>query len=137
LDQSGDTIFAFSNEIQRAICLKQPTRDESLKRLKGRRLSKELRVFAACVYLLVKDYLDQLEELVIDNEYPGHEGEIKRYLANIIHSHHPTHFQETKVKFSSITKKSKAHEVAWKTLRKRRKTDSTIEAREILALLIR
>jgi len=137
LDQSGDTIFAFSNEIQRAIRLRQGVRDECLDRLSGRRLSKELRVFAACIYLLIKDYLGQLEDIVIDNEYPGHEGEVKRHLANIIHAHSSVHFQEARIKIASITKRSRAHKVAWETLRKKREVDATIAAKEILALLIK
>ena len=80
LDQSGDTTFALSDDIQRAILLKQTVRDKCLNALAGRRLSKELRVFAACVYLLVKGCLEQVDDLKIDNEYTGHEGEIKLLL---------------------------------------------------------
>lgn len=140
LDQSGDTTFALSDDIQRAILLKQTVRDECLNTLTGRRLSKELRVFAACVYRLVEDYLDQLDELKIDKEYPGHEGEVKRYLVNIIRTHHDiyaTQFDEEKIKISSITKRSRAHKVAWRALHKERKADRTLQTNDILSLLIR
>ena len=57
LDQSGDTVFGFSNHIQRAILVSQNVRDACLERLAGKKLRKELRLFAACVYLLIRDHL--------------------------------------------------------------------------------
>lgn len=137
LDQSGDTIFAFSDDTQRAIRLTQGTRDECLNALRGQRLSKELRLFAACLYLLLQDYLAQLDEIIIDNEYPGHEGELKRYLVNIIRTHYAARFNEEKIKMRSITKKSQAHKIAWQTLRKRRKVERILKAEDILVLLTR
>jgi len=138
LDQSGDTTFGFSDDIQRAILLRQTTRNECLWKLTGRKLSKELRLFSACVYLLIKDYLDYLDEIKIDNEYPGHEGDIKRYLANIIRTYYPhTRFNEEYIKVASIGKNRPAHEVAWKTLRKKREVDKVLNTQEILNLLLK
>jgi len=128
LDQSGDTVFGFSDDIQKAILLRQATRDQCLENLSGRRFSRELRVFAACIYLLIEDHLDQVEEIRIDQEYPGHEGEIKRYFANLIQTHQPhTQFREEYIKIAPIGKKSLAHKVAWGTLRRQRSVDRILK----------
>ena len=112
LDQSGDTVFGFSDHIQKAIILKQTIRNEYMERLAGGRFNRELRIFAACIYLLIEEYLDELKEVNIDQEYPGHEGDIKRHLANIIQTHHPyTQFRAGYIRSMSIGKKSQAHEV--------------------------
>lgn len=138
LDQSGDTTFAFSDDIQKVILLKQTIRDECLKELEGRKLSKELRIFSACIYLLIKDCLDCLDEIKIDKEYPGHEGEIKRYLANIIKTHHShTRFKEEYIRMASIGKRGSAHKVAWRSLRKKRKIDKVLNTQDILNLLLK
>jgi len=138
LDQSGDTIFGFSDHFQKTLLLKQVTRDECLESLTGRRLSRELRVFAACIYLLIEDHFDQLEEIRIDQEYPGHEGEIKRHLANLIQTHQPhTQFREEYIRITPIGKKSMAHEVAWGTLRKQRRVDRIVKTQDILNLLVK
>jgi hypothetical protein len=136
LDKSGDTIFGFSNHIQEAILLKQTTRDECLEILVGRRLSKELRIFSACIYLLIKDHLDEITKIRIDQEYPMHEGEIKRYLANLIEMNYPdAQFLKVSIEIVPIGKISRAHEIAWKTFRKQRKADRVIKTKDILNLL--
>lgn len=138
LDQSGDTVFGFSDHIQKAIILKQITRDQCLRKLRGRRLSKELRIFAACIYLLIQDHLDEITGIKIDQEYPEHEGEIKRYLANIIETYRPdVQLKEQSIKVVPVGKKSRAHNVAWTTFRKRRKADRILKTEEILNLLVK
>lgn len=115
LDQSGDTTFAFSDHIQRAVRLRQPVRDRCLAALTGSALAKELLVLTACIYHLIEKYLNNIELMVIDNEYTGHEGDLKRYLVNIIKTHASSTFDEDRIRVASIGKKSKAHKVAWQT----------------------
>jgi hypothetical protein len=138
LDKSGDTVFGFSDHAQKVIILRQTTRDQCLEKLRGRRLSRELRIFAACIYLLIEDHLDEITEIRIDQEYPEHEGEIKRYLANIIATYRPDAlFKEEFIKIVSIGKKSRAHEVAWTTFRKQKKADKVLKTEDILNLLVK
>lgn len=138
LDKSGDTTFAFSNHFQKSLTLRQSVRDECLRKMKGRRLSKELRLFSACVYLLVRDRLNELAELQIDEEYPNHGRDIKRHLANLIKKHKgDIEFSESKVKVESIGKRSRAHEIVWQTLRGKRKAEGIIKIKEVLNLLLR
>lgn len=136
LDKSGDTTFAFSNDIQKVIRLKQRDRDQCLQALKGSKLSKELRILAACIYLLIQDHLDDLANIIIDNEYDGHQGDIKRHLLNLIKTHTDPYFEDSKIQVEEVGKKSKVHKLAWKTYRKEHRADKNIQAQEILNLLI-
>lgn len=138
LDQSGDTAFGFSDHSQRVLVLKQISRDECLSKMAGARLNKELRLFSACVYLLIKDNLKELEEVQIDEEYSKHDRDIKRHLANLIKRYSPNiEFKEENIKIKAIGKKSQAHKVAWQTLRGERKAEEIIETKEVLGLLLR
>lgn len=135
LDESGDTTFAFSNDQQRAVRLRQRDRDRVMKALPGRKLAKQLLLLAACVYLLTRDYLTDIESLMLDNEYDGHQGDIKRHLLNLIHSRLDPNFDGSKIQIRSIGRKNKAHDLAWKTYRGKLPPDKTIQAQEILDLL--
>jgi len=137
LDQSGDTTFAFSDDIQRAILLKQTVRDKCLERLPGDRLKKQLRLFASCIYLLIKDHLNEIEEIKIDREYPGHEDEIKWIILNILKSHFPFPELRINIEFEPLGKKSSAHKIAWRTLRKERDADQVLTHWEILSALLK
>jgi hypothetical protein len=137
LDKSGDTVFSFSNDIQKAILIKQTVRNECLEKLTGKKLKKELRLFAACIYLLIKDCLDEIEEIVIDKEYPGHEEEIRWILLNMLKGGLSHSEQRITIRFEKIGKKSSAHEVAWKTFRKERNPDRIITLREIFSALLK
>ena len=136
LDQSGDTTFAFSNHIQRVLLLHQSVRDECLNQLPGGRLKRELRLFAACVYLLIKDHVRELDEITIDREYPGHEVEIRWLLLNLLK--HPVRavLPPLPVTFKRIGKKSKAHELAFRTYREERAPDQVLTAHDILSALL-
>lgn len=136
LDQSGDTTFAFSDGRQRAILLKQAVRDRCLAQLADEDLMKQLRLFAACVYLLIKDHLLDLDEVVIDQEYPGHEHEVLWLIRHFLKRAGRPPKQVIHWVIRPIGKKSPAHRVAWRTLRKVRKADKTLQAREVLKILL-
>lgn len=135
LDQSGDTIFALSNDIQKAVLIKQAVRDECLERLAGSKLQRELKLFAACVYLLIYDELPKIKELVIDQEYPGHNHEIRWILLNFLKRDFPSY--SLPISFTRVGKKSAAHATAYRTLRGQRLPDKVLSAQEILAVLLR
>ena len=61
IEQSGPTVLAFSNGISHAIVIPSSVKTQSLRALKDKRKStKEARIllFATCLYVLLKDYLD-------------------------------------------------------------------------------
>jgi len=137
LDQSGDTVFGFSDDIQRAILLKQTVRDECLERLAGKKLKRELKLFAACVYLLIEDYLEELEEIKVDREYSGREEEIRWIILNMLKRDFSHPEKRITIRFEKIGKKNSAHQIAWRTLRKERNPDRVIASREILSVLLK
>lgn len=136
LDQSGDTTFGFSNDAKKAVLLRQTVRDQCFQKLQGSNLQKQLRLFAACVYLLIQDHLSELTEITIDLEYPGHEQEIVWMLLNILKRREQLSKRRLRIKVKRIGKKSSAHKVAWETLRKKRQPAKRLTASEIIAVLL-
>jgi hypothetical protein len=58
-----------------------------LHRLRRRGRNKQtfvFQLFAAGVFLLLEEYLHQIDQVVIDTEYPGRDGDIKGMLLNWI-----------------------------------------------------
>ncbi|MFQ5795255.1 MAG: hypothetical protein ACE5JP_09425 [Candidatus Bipolaricaulia bacterium] len=99
-------------------------------------MKKELRLFAVCIYLLIKDHLSELQEVRIDREYPGHEEEIKWILLNMMKSH-PPHPGQLNIEFVSLGKGSSAHKIAWRTFRKELKPNKILTAQEVLSALLK
>lgn len=136
LDQSGDTTFAFSNDVEKAVLLRQRVRDECLEQLSGERIRREIRLFAACVYLLLREHLGELREIVLDREYPGHDNVVRWILLNLIKKHSAKAPQGLQIRFSNIGKQSAAHEVAYRTYRKEREPTKALTSEEILSVLL-
>lgn len=136
VDQSGkvevltvDTALAFSDGITASILIPAAVKREVYQRLKARGVKPKLigfRMFAAGLYLLLKEHLDRLETVIIDVEYEGWEGVIKGLLLRQMPDWRPDIF------FQHIGKKSPAHNVAWLTYRGKRKPDRIVRARELL-----
>lgn len=135
LEQSGDTIFGFSDGIQRVVRLPQQDRDLCLAALTGGKFARLLLLYAACLYLLLRDHIDELERAVIDDEYPGHGGTIKRHLVNLIKRHYGAKFNDAIIEVRRIGEKRPAHDVAWQTLRGKRKANKRLKPQKILKLL--
>lgn len=117
IDQSGkieqtdmDTIIAFSNRHQYAVLLPKEVKRKLIKKYReGRQVI--LKLFVICVYYSIKDYLHEIEFIVIDKEYEGKDDYIKSLLLNFIRKDYPK-FDRQLIKFSNVTKRSKAHEYA-------------------------
>lgn len=135
LDTSGDTTFAFSNDGERVVLVRQSVRDECLRRIPGSRLKRELRLFAACVYILIRDRIEEIEDMTIDREYPGHEEEIRWILFNLLKRDVPEPASRVRITFRSIGKKSRAHGIAWRCYRGERSPDGVLSMEELLAVL--
>lgn len=89
---SKNTAVAFSDGIQGSILIapkvKRYVRDWLKTRYPSRRPAFYLyNLLAVFIYLLIKPYLQQIEQVVIDRDYPGKksEGEIKSWLLHFLH----------------------------------------------------
>lgn len=144
IDQSGkientnkDTIVAFSNRVFGSILIEAKDKREIQEIF--RRIGKSrvfiYKLFAILIFLLIKNHLKKIEEIVIDEEYPGKSVLIKDFLLREIRKVYPK-FSKENIFFKPIGKKSKAHNIAYNTFKKRRKAD-IIVGKKILKFLIK
>ena len=147
VDQSGkvertntDTFLAFSDDFHYVICVPagvkragQASLRSKWRRRKGKK-SIYMRMFAVGLFLLLKDHLANLGQIVIDTEYTGRESDIKGMLLELIRCIEPGYLAE-RITFRRIGKRSPAHNLAWETHRGKRRPDHTVTEEELLNLL--
>jgi hypothetical protein len=92
------------------------------------------KLFAATLFLLLKDYLDQIEVVTVDTEYSGKEAEIRAMLLNHIWKTNST-FSKEQIVFRRVGKKSPAHRKALAVYRSEEEPDRKVRARELLRLV--
>ncbi len=147
VDQSGkieqtntDTILAFSDGKHYAIRIPASVKRAVLNRLKQdhdpakSRKALPLRVFAAGLYLLLRDYLGLLDRITIDTEYTGHEDDIRGMLLSMIRRTVPSYAGD-RIIFQQVGKKSPAHDLAWGVTRGMRRVDRVVTEQELFKLL--
>lgn len=144
VDQSGkvertqvNTALAFSDGIEASILILAVEKRECVRRLRQRGESGTtfyLKLFAAALFLLLKDYLGQFGVITMDVEYPGKEDEIRAMLLNHIWEIDPG-FSKERIVFRRIGKKSRAHRKALAVYRGEEKPDRKVRARELLRLV--
>ncbi len=128
--------MTFSNDISWTIKVPFAVKQAGFQALRARKKSKKiakLMLFAACVFLLIEDHLDQLQRITIDNEYAGRGDDVKAFLLRHIWEVKPQ-FDPWDIEILSVTKKSLAHIKAW-SARAEGKAERTITTRELLDLL--
>ncbi len=117
IDQSGkieqknmDTVIALSNRIEYSVLLPKEVKRRLIDKYKKEK-QLILKLFVICLYYTLENYLHEIVEIVIDKEYEGKDDYIKSLLISFIRKVHPN-FDKNFIRFSQITKKSRAHEVA-------------------------
>ncbi len=144
MDQSGriedltsDTVLALANDIRYSIVIPAAAKRSGSAHLRNKGLSKQathLRLFAVGLYLLLKDHLDDFDRAILDVEFVGHEATIKGMLLRQIQKVAPM-FDQERLTFQRIGKKSPAHRLAWGGYRKRLRPDKVISRREFISAL--
>ena len=99
IDQSGkievltvDTVLAFSNEITATLLVPAAAKRETYQALKSRGVKPKMigiRMFAAGLFLLLRDYLAVIDTVTVDVEFEGWEGEIRSLLLGHIRQQAP------------------------------------------------
>ena len=110
IEQSGPTVLAFSNGIAGAIMIPSDVKTEAIRRLVYRKrtnLEARMIVFAAGLYLLLRDRLGELGRIIIDVEYEGQEENIKAALLRYIRRTAPG-YEADRIIFQRVGKKSPA-----------------------------
>jgi len=137
IEQSGPTVIAFSDGIFHAIILSSAVKRAGFKVLKekGKPRSKaQVILFAAGVYLLLRNYLEQIERVKIDTEYPGKELDIRAFLLRRIWRDEPL-FKSERITFGRVGKKSPSDAKAREVRKKKDLDYQKITARELLEIL--
>lgn len=142
VDQSGKigdtkvpTVLAFSDGESYAILIPATVKRKCLQELRRRGkagTSLYLHLFTAGLYLLLKDHIQNLNLIVMDIEYPGHEVKIEEQLLNQLRREKAA-VTGVKFDFLHIGKKSRAHEKALAVFNGDSRPNRTIGYREISA----
>ncbi|OGZ35491.1 MAG: hypothetical protein A2815_00590 [Candidatus Portnoybacteria bacterium RIFCSPHIGHO2_01_FULL_40_12b] len=142
IDQSGKiedtnrlTIVAVANGRSKILKISASEKQRLIKAMRALGYPQKTfiyKIFAGLIFLLLKN--ERIEEVVIDNEYPGHEATIKNIIIQL--------FQKIKIKtpqisFDTIGKQSNAHKAALEAFRGKRKIDITIKSKQVLELFYR
>ena len=141
IDQSGrievlteDTALGFSDDRQAAILIPAAVKRNCSRQLRARGVRPKMisiRMFAGGLFLLMENYLNQMESVTIDQEFPGWEAEIKGLLLKHIHQRVPD-FASENIVFGQIGRASRAHQVAWRTYRGERVPEKRVTLGELL-----
>lgn len=145
IDQSGkiedtrqDTVVAFSNRKSKSILIDRREK-RKLKQFFRKENTPHLfpfKTFAVLLFLLIKDNLADIEEIIIDIEYSGQDALIKTLLMQEIYKIYPA-FDKDRISFRRIGRKANAHQKAIDTFRRKRKPDLIVKADDIITLIIK
>ena len=139
IERSRDTVLALSND--RAYTIRIPAREKQVainilvQRRKGRRRKWDvLQLFAVALYYLIRE-LPPGEQVMIDDEYMGHEDDIKNTLLPLLWRDDPD-FDAENIAFGHGGKKSAVHEKALAVYHGKAKADTILKADDLLRQII-
>lgn len=138
IDQSGkieetnrDTILAFSNGKSKTIKIsaKNKRRLQEIFRQIGRPKDFIISVFTVAIFLLIKDDIKQINQIIIDIEYPSYEKLITRILEKIFLDKKVNNLPD--ILFSLVGRESRSHIKAITVFRKKQKVDNLLTYQEL------
>jgi len=143
IDQSGKvedtgkpTVLAFTNKDAKVIKVLAKTKRQiqEVFRRKGAPRLYIYRTFGALVFLLIRDFLPKLTQVVIDTEYPGKEKIIKEIIIEFIRKEKK---EEPTIFFKRIGNRPKVHYLAYDVFVGKKKEDKLIKFEEVVKLTIK
>jgi len=119
VDQSGkiertnvDTVLAYASQSGgRSVQVPARVKRECLAEMRNRgknKITAVTQLFSATLFLLLEDAFDELTILTIDQEYPGHEGNIKGMLLRMA-NRRGISLHKDQITFQEIGKQADAH----------------------------
>ena len=141
VDQSGrieytrtKTVFAFSNKKNFSISISAKVKREAFAILREKHTvrSCKVRLFAACLVILLRDIFPQASQVLIDIEFESWDKDIKLMIKNISRKL-GIKIDLNNIDFIFVGKKSRAHEAAVNVFRGERDPDREIGLEELLA----
>jgi len=130
------TVFAFSNAKAYTIWIAPGVKKAcitEIRRTKKLDALDYVRLYAISVFLLLRDHLRQLSEIVLDLEYPRKMGLGRVILLELIRTIDPQ-LARIPIKIRRIGKTSRAHDKANAVFRGDQLPDRQIQAKEIMNL---
>jgi hypothetical protein len=134
---SQATVLAFANGKTYTILISAQVKQRCLEHLRQRNIGvprRQIRLFSAALFLLLREHMDEITTVTIDREYTGHDSQIKDHLVNLFRRT-GRQIEADQIRFGNIGKKAAAHCVTIDTFRGRRKPDRIIGEKELLAEL--
>ncbi|MBM4402417.1 MAG: hypothetical protein FJ044_04190 [Candidatus Cloacimonetes bacterium] len=134
-----DTVLAFSNEISKAVRIPAQVKRKCLKILRNKGIGKKdvyLKLFAAALFILIKNDLDKINAIAIDTEFSDRQNQ--QFIRITLCKHLQkagSNLSLDDINFKRIGKKSKAHQKAYNTHQGRTAADYKVKARELLELV--
>ncbi|MFQ6090336.1 MAG: hypothetical protein ACE5LD_02750 [Candidatus Bipolaricaulia bacterium] len=136
-NQAEPTVFAFSNSLKWAIWIAPEVKRvciQEVRRQKGRTtINDYVRLYAISVFLLLRDPLGQMSEIVLDLELQKKMGTVRSIAIELTCDIDPQ-LARTPIRVRRIGKTSRAHDLANAVYRGERSPDRRIRADEILSL---
>ncbi len=140
IDQSGKvedtnklTVVAYANGRSKSVKIGSAEKQKLLKVMRELDFPKRnyiYKIFAALVYVLLVD--ENIDSIVIDHEYVGHEATIKGIIIQLLSKNGKNVPQ---IRFDYIGKWSNAHKAAINVYRGNEEADLIVTAKDILRLL--
>jgi hypothetical protein len=136
-NQAEPTVFAFSNTLSQAISIAPEVKRtciQEIRRRKGRTTVNDyVRLYAISVFLLLRDHLGRMSEIVLDLELQKKMGMVRSILIELTRDIDPQ-LARIPIRVRRIGKTSRAHDLANAVYRGERSPDRQIQADEILEL---
>lgn len=129
-ETNRDTIIAIANTEQSfAIKIPRRAKRQVFEYFRRKGIPKQFapRTFASAIIIALQKSKFQIQDLVIDIEYPGYEKEIINWISKS--------FPHIAIYFTEIGKKSPAHYAAYGVFIKKRRANSVVSARELLTFI--
>lgn len=143
IDQSGKvedtakpTVIAFTDGKSYAIKVKAKTKRQiqEIFRRKGLIRLFIYKIFGVLIFLLIYKFIDEIDEVVIDTEYPGNEKLIKDIILEFIRK---KRLNEPTIIFQRIGNRPKVHYKAYNVYIGEEKEDSVVKLKEIVDIAIK
>lgn len=137
-DTNKKSVIAFSNSTSASLLIsaKEKKAIQQLYRQAGKPEIFVYRLFSVLIFILVKDYLEQVDSIVVDTEYPGKEALIKDFILQLIWKYKDPSFNKNKLWFKQIGKRSRAHKVAYATFKESRRCTESVGLKDIAKYLL-
>lgn len=133
-----DVAIAFTNETEAVILISGKAKFEAMRvllQLGMHRKKAGNRVYVAGICLLLEDFLQDIDQMVIDDELPGWGDAIKQQLLDLIWRRH-SDFDSSRIRIGQIGEGTPADALAWAARKKQKQPYKKITARQLLQALL-